>query len=237
MHSRPARVARGLVAASVSTFVAALSHASAGSQAPSLVAVALCLVVASFACIALAGHRLTPWRTAAAVLVSQAVYHALFTAIPAVSGSAQSVFGMSGAHVHGQAHAAASAPLASSSAASSLSPSALTLSSADAAMGMSAGSHAHAAGHSDALMWAAHGFAALVTVAVVLHGERVFWRLFDTLRLTFLTLFRPVAAASTPLSVSVPVVVRRILAPVAPPFLSSVKHRGPPRGVSAAFAA
>ena len=225
MHSRPARVARGLVAASVSTFVAALSHAAAGSQAPSLVAVALCLVVASFACIALAGHRLTPWRTAAAVLVSQAVYHALFTAIPAVSGSAESVFGMSGAHVHGHDHAAASLPSASSSA-------------ADAAMGMSAaGSHAHGAGHSDALMWAAHGLAALVTVAVVLHGERVFWRLFDTLRLTFLTLFRPVAAASTPLSVSVPVVVGRILAPIAPPFLSSVKHRGPPRGVSAAFAA
>jgi hypothetical protein len=225
MHSRPARVARGLVAASVSTFAAALSHAAAGSQAPSLVAVALCLVVASFACIALAGRRLTPWRTAAAVLLSQAVYHALFTAIPAVSGSAESVFGMSGAHVHGQAHAAASLPSVSSSA-------------ADTAMGMSAaGSHAHAAGHSDALMWAAHGLAALVTVAVVLHGERVFWGLFDTLRLTFLTLFRPVAAASTPLSVSVPAVVRRILAPVAPPFLSSVKHRGPPRGVSAAFAA
>ena len=225
MHSRPARVARGLVAASVSTFAAALSHAAAGSQAPSLVAVALCLVVASFACIALAGHRLTPWRTAAAVLVSQAVYHALFTAIPAVSGSAESVFGMSGAHVHGQAHAAAS-------------PSSLSSSAADAAMGMgAAGSHAHAAGHSDALMWAAHGLAALVTVAVVLHGERVFWGLFDTLRLTFLTLFRPLAAASTPLSVSVPVVVRRILAPIAPPFLSSVKHRGPPCGVSAAFAA
>lgn len=225
MHSRPARVARGLVAASVSTFAAALSHAAAGSQAPSLVAVALCLVVASFACIALAGHRLTPWRTAAAVLVSQAVYHALFTAIPAVSGSAESVFGMSGAHVHGQANAAASPPSVSSS-------------TADAAMNMSAaGSHAHGAGHSDALMWAAHGLAALVTVAVVLHGERVFWGLFDTLRLTFLTLFRPIAAASTPLSVSVPVVVRRILAPIAPPFLSSVKHRGPPRGVSAAFAA
>jgi len=224
MHSRPARVARGLVAASVSTFVAALSHAAAGSQAPSLVAVALCLVVASFACIALAGHRLTPWRTAAAVLVSQAVYHALFTAIPAASGSAESVFGMSAAHVHGQAHAAASVPLAPSG--------------ADAAMGMSAaGSHAHAAGHSDAVMWAAHGLAALVTVAVVLHGERVFWGLFDTLRLTFLTLFRPLAAANTPLSVSVPVVVRRILAPIAPPFLSSVKHRGPPRGVSAALAA
>jgi hypothetical protein len=228
MHSRPARVARGLVAASVSTF-AALSHAAAGSQAPSIVAVALCLVVASFACIALAGRRLTPWRTAVAVLLSQAVYHALFTAIPAVSGSAESVFGMSGAHVHGHAHAAASAPLASS---------ALAPSAADAGAGMvMSGAHAHGAGHSDALMWAAHGLAAFVTVAVVLHGERVFWRLFDTLRLTFLTLFRPVAAARTPLSVSVPVVVRRMLAPIAPPFLSSVKHRGPPRGVSAACAA
>lgn len=230
MHSRPARVARGLVAASVSTFAAALSHAAAGSQAPSMVAVALCLVVASFACIALAGRRVTPWRTAVAVLLSQAVYHALFTAIPAVSGSAESVFGMSGAHVHGQVAAAASGPFAGSGT--------VTGAGTEMGMGMStAGAHAHSAGHSDALMWAAHGLAALVTVAVVLHGERVFWRLFDTLRLTFLTLFRPVAAASTPLSVSVPVVVRRILAPVAPPFLSSVKHRGPPRGFSAAYAA
>ncbi len=86
MQARRARVTRGVLAAVVSTFAAAFSHGVAASQAPSVAALAAASVLAVFVCIGLAG-RATPLRLAAAVLVSQAGFHALFALIPSATAS------------------------------------------------------------------------------------------------------------------------------------------------------
>lgn len=108
MQARQTRVIRGVLAAAVSTFAAAFSHGVASAQAPSPMALAAASVLAVFVCIGLAG-RVTPLRLAAAVILSQAGFHTLFTLVPATSGSASSVHGSHGmvtlttdaaAHVH-----------------------------------------------------------------------------------------------------------------------------------------
>ena len=87
MHARRTRVTRGILAAAVSTFAAAFSHGFASGEAPSVVALAVASVLAVVVCTALAG-RAGPLRLTAAVIGSQAVFHALFAALPAASGTA-----------------------------------------------------------------------------------------------------------------------------------------------------
>jgi hypothetical protein len=87
MHARRTRVARGVLAAAVSTFAAAFSHGVASGDAPSAVALAVASVLAVAVCIALAG-RARPLRLALAVVGSQAAFHALFAALAATSGTA-----------------------------------------------------------------------------------------------------------------------------------------------------
>jgi hypothetical protein len=87
MLARRTRVARGVLAAGVSTFAAAFSHGVASGEAPSVVALAGASVLAVVVCVALAG-RSTPLRLALAVVGSQAAFHTLFAALPATSGSA-----------------------------------------------------------------------------------------------------------------------------------------------------
>lgn len=108
MHARRTRVTRGVLAAAVSTFAAAFSHGVAASEAPSIAALAAASVLAVFVCIALAG-RTTPLRLGAAVILSQAGFHALFALVPAASGAASVAAGHHGmvlltadaaAHVH-----------------------------------------------------------------------------------------------------------------------------------------
>jgi hypothetical protein len=123
MQARRTRVTRGVLAAAVSTFAAAFSHGVASGSAPSVVALAVASVIAVAVCIALAG-RASPLRLAFAVVGSQAAFHALFTAVPATSGTAMQAghHGMvvlatnAAAHVHDEAgvamwlgHAAAAA--------------------------------------------------------------------------------------------------------------------------------
>ncbi|WP_307450591.1 MULTISPECIES: hypothetical protein [Microbacterium] len=92
-HGRGSRVARGAVASSVATFVALLSHVSAGGAMPGIVGVAVPLALSFVVCAALAGRRSSVWRSSLAVVVSQALFHALF-----VLGSYD--LGAAG-HVHG----------------------------------------------------------------------------------------------------------------------------------------
>jgi hypothetical protein len=87
MQARRTRVARGVLAAAVSTFAAAFSHGAASGEAPSVVALAVASVLAVAVCIALAG-RATPVRLGLAVVGSQAAFHTLFAALPGVSGTA-----------------------------------------------------------------------------------------------------------------------------------------------------
>ena len=92
-QARATRVARGTAAASVATFVALLSHVSGGGEVPGLFGVAVPLALSFVVCTVLAGRRLSTWRLAVAVAVSQVLFHTLF-----VLGSYDLA---AAAHVHG----------------------------------------------------------------------------------------------------------------------------------------
>jgi glucan phosphoethanolaminetransferase (alkaline phosphatase superfamily) len=79
------RVLRGTLAASLATFVAAFSHVLGGGALPSAAAVSLSFSLALLVCIALAGRRLSLWRTVASVAFSQLLFHALFSTVMGTS--------------------------------------------------------------------------------------------------------------------------------------------------------
>lgn len=96
MSERGARVARGLTAACVATFVAALFHVAGGGSTPSVLALTLSLTFSGLAGIALIGKHRSLGRTAAAVIVSQLLFHGLFSLDPSGSGG----FAGGSGHVH-----------------------------------------------------------------------------------------------------------------------------------------
>jgi len=92
-QERGTRVVRGTAAAAVATFVALLSHVTAGGEMPGPAGVLVPLALSFVACTALAGRRLSAVRLGIAVALSQALFHTLF-----VLGSYEP--GAAG-HVHG----------------------------------------------------------------------------------------------------------------------------------------
>jgi hypothetical protein len=83
-----ARLVRGWLAASLSTFCAGISHSIADASAPDLVLLACALAMSGLVCVLLAGRRMGPARVTAAVALSQGAYHALFSVSAARSGAA-----------------------------------------------------------------------------------------------------------------------------------------------------
>jgi len=81
MHSRWARVARGITAAAFATFVAAFSHSLAGGSAPSYFGVGASFVLSAAICTILAGRTLSIVRLAISIGVSQLLFHALFSGL------------------------------------------------------------------------------------------------------------------------------------------------------------
>lgn len=77
-HSRAIRTLRGLVAATLSTFVALLAHIAGGGQMPGAVGVIVPLVLSVFVCVLLSGRRLALWRQSISVALSQFLFHGLF---------------------------------------------------------------------------------------------------------------------------------------------------------------
>lgn len=208
MATRWARFARGWVAAVFSTFVAGLSHTLAGGAVPNFVAVVLSLAFAGIVCIGLAGRTLSLWRMAASVLISQLIFHGLFSF--GAAGGALTVSpaapAPSGAHQHapiGMLADLGSAPVG------------------------------HGAGHDSAWMWAAHAVAAVVTIVALRHGESAFWGLFATVRLGIRSLFAALAGVlggvTLPGSLRSAVSTARVFTPrdLALVF-SRMRHRGPP---------
>lgn len=83
MTSRQLRLARGAAASSVATIIAAVSHTIGGGAAPHpLLIVALSVFLTPIAAV-LVGRRENLLRLSAAVLLSQTVFHVLFTALGA----------------------------------------------------------------------------------------------------------------------------------------------------------
>lgn len=150
MARRQARALRGVVVASLATFVALLSHVSAGGAMPGPVGIVVPLTLAICASVLLSGATHSLWRLVPSVAASQLLFHALF-----VLGAPTASLG-----VAGHAHHATDADVAAALAASQGSSTAVT----------------HAM-HADATMWLHHAIAAAVTIAVIARGERALARL------------------------------------------------------------
>jgi hypothetical protein len=85
-HARPTRwmrVLRGSVGATFATLTAAFSHVVAGGSLPSPAAIALTLALSLLLWIALSGRTHSLWRTTAAVGLSQALFHGIFSKVAA----------------------------------------------------------------------------------------------------------------------------------------------------------
>jgi hypothetical protein len=81
MKSRWARVARGIAAAGLATFVAGFSHVLAGGSFPTPFGIAVSLLVSAMLCTLLSGRTVSAWRLAASVGLSQLLFHALFSGL------------------------------------------------------------------------------------------------------------------------------------------------------------
>lgn len=81
-RTRASRSLRGLLAAGLAVHVAAFFHVAGGGAAPAPITVALTMAFAAPLSIVLAGRRLGAVRVAATVLVSQVLFHVLFTLSP-----------------------------------------------------------------------------------------------------------------------------------------------------------
>lgn len=206
MSSRGARVARGFAAAGVATLVAALFHMVGGGQPPSALALTLSLVFSTLVSIALVGKRVAVWRLTLAVLVSQFLFHALFTLSPSATFSGMPADG----HLHAGMHL-------------TMNPG--TPSSAGMTM------PATLVGDSP-WMWLAHAAAVVLTVTVLLQGERT---LLAVARFAFFVLRRLVdrvaAVQAEPVArvlsvvAAAPSALRRL-----DTVLDGMRRRGPPPG-------
>lgn len=76
--TRLTRLARGSSAAALATFVALLGHVIAGGELPGPMGVVAPLVLSITICTFVAGLSLSVWRVSASVVISQALFHALF---------------------------------------------------------------------------------------------------------------------------------------------------------------
>ncbi|MEV8267475.1 hypothetical protein [Microbacterium sp. NPDC076911] len=94
-QSRAPRVARGVVAASVATFVALLSHVAAGGAMPHWLGIGVPWVLSAMVCTVLAGRSLSLLRLSLSVAISQFLFHTLF-----ILGSTSSAGEAATGHVH-----------------------------------------------------------------------------------------------------------------------------------------
>lgn len=94
------RVVRGSAAATLSTFVALLCHVAAGGRIPTLVGIAVPLVLSLAVCTVLAGRRTSAARLAASVVVSQFLFHVLFVLGAPTGISATGAATDGSAHMH-----------------------------------------------------------------------------------------------------------------------------------------
>jgi hypothetical protein len=89
---------RGATSATVATFVALLSHVSAGGAVPGWLGILIPFVLSLAVCTVLAGRSLSVWRLSVAVVLSQALFHTLFVlgsfALPGVGEDHHAMHGM-----------------------------------------------------------------------------------------------------------------------------------------------
>ncbi len=204
MTTRWARVLRGQFVAAFATFTAAFSHGVADGAHPPLFAIALGLAFSGLACIALLGRKMPRVALAAAITVSQAFYHGLF-----------SLFGLAtvlpGTASSGAVHSHHHAPV----------------------LFFPESTGAAAATTADAVMLGAHAAAAAVTFAAVAYSERLCSGVAALARLIIAALCWRAARAIEPVSVrfSRPRRIRTGIPHRSLIINSFLRHRGPPATV------
>ena len=77
-RSRAPRALRGLIGASVATFIALVPRGAGGGALPGWIGIAVPWVLSVMVCTLLAGRALSLWRLALAVTISQLLFHTLF---------------------------------------------------------------------------------------------------------------------------------------------------------------
>lgn len=82
----------------MASFVALLSHVSAGGTVPGWLGILIPFVLSLAVCTVLTGRRLSVWRLSVAVVLSQALFHTLFVlgsfAVPSMGQSHHAMHGM-----------------------------------------------------------------------------------------------------------------------------------------------
>lgn len=220
MGTRAARQLRGWAVALSATGVAAAAHILAGGSIPHLSILVLCLALSAMVSCALAGRALSHVRTAGAVLVSQGLFHWMFTAggagmpVPAGGFTGLSTAAAAAGHPGHMGHA---------------DPGVL-------ADQLVAGTGTVVAlGHPSAGMWLGHLLAAAATVLIIGHGETALFRLAGAVRLRIVAIL-PLLLLPAPLGAKAPKpasMARIAPAPRVGIPLLVMRHRGPP--AAAAF--
>ena len=201
-RSRAPRALRGLIGASVATFIALLSHVAGGGAMPGWIGIAVPWVLSVMVCTLLAGRALSLWRLALAVTISQLLFHTLFVLGFVASGLST---GGQSAHAGPGSHSAQLLMPLPAAAVSALPP--------DATM----------------LLW--HGFAAVVTVAALYRGERALLKLREFATALVAWAARTLATFDAPVLLPAARTRATGLSPRplgAGPALSSLQRRGPP---------
>jgi hypothetical protein len=197
-----ARLSRGVIVAALAIFFAGSSHSIAGGHVP-LHAVLLSFPLGTLVCVGLSGRRLSLPLAAVGVGASQILFHSLFTLFSVLPPSTA----LSSSHAHGAVPAVELSPVVS-----------------EVASGTT-----YMVDGLDANMIASHIVAGIVTIALVRHGEHLWWSLIDILRAAVTSIARLVTL--------VPVTEMRRRAPgrPAPHGLYKLLHsdarlqlRGPP---------
>lgn len=207
VRPRRLRDARGPVAASVATSAALLSHLVAGGALPGWLGIVVPWVLSLALCTAVAGRRLSWWRTAASVAASQVLFHTLFVLGGPTAAASSSV--------RHPGHGTDGWPLPPSSGTPAASSAGLTEML-----------------HADPAMWFWHGVAAVATTAALYSGEHLLVSLHGLVERTARWLRRRFATGPGPVA---PRSAARVPAPdrFTGPFSarlerSPVRRRGPP---------
>lgn len=204
-------MARGALAAAVSTFVALLSHVAGGGTVPGVAGVAVPLVLSIAVCTLLARLHFGTLALVLSVGASQLLFHLLFvlgaSGDVAIGGTISSDgTTVLGAHAHGMADGVV-------------------------LLGPATPLHPHGDG---AAMWIAHGAAAALTVIALRRGEQAIAHLLATGRLVITRVLGAVVVSP----IAVPAVVS-VVAPRATSrrvhliHLDALPRRGPPLRIAA----
>lgn len=199
-QARGQRARRGSAAAVFATFVALTSHVIGGGAMPTPMGLLVPLALSTLVCVLLAGRRLSLPRLSLSVLVSQSLFHLLFTVFTPMAGTS----GPTNAVERHAMHHGGAGPMSGSMAGAhgSMSGAPGAMSGMPGSMSSSGTDAMAAHSHTSPAMLAAHLVAAVLTIAMVYWSEVLPERIGSFVRLVVRALLpspaRPVPVPSRP---------------------------------------